>query len=172
MIVDAALHAGLILPADLLHLGEGAVRRRSWLRRLASGAAESPLETFTRFLLGAAGLSYVEQVEVHRVGRVDFQVESQLVVEADGWQYHGTRDAFESDRRRDQLLLDAGLRTVRLTSRQLRANPSQIAVRIARLVGRERDARLERRVRWALRVPAGVDTAEHSGAVHRQAHFD
>ena len=38
-----------------------------------------------------------------------------LVAETDGWGPHRTRDAFESDRRRDADLLVAGLRVVRFT---------------------------------------------------------
>jgi very-short-patch-repair endonuclease len=42
-----------------------------------------------------------------------------LIVETDGWATHSTRRAFERDRRRDLLFLRAGLRTVRVTWRQV-----------------------------------------------------
>jgi hypothetical protein len=42
-----------------------------------------------------------------------------LVAETDGWATHGTRGAFQRDRRRDQLLLRAGYRTVRFTWRDV-----------------------------------------------------
>jgi len=42
---------------------------------------------------------------------VDFVWRDQrLIVETDGWQAHGTRNAFERDRRRDADLLAAGWR--------------------------------------------------------------
>jgi len=42
---------------------------------------------------------------------VDFVWRAQrLIVETDGWQAHGTRNAFERDRRRDADLLAAGWR--------------------------------------------------------------
>ncbi|HEX6117570.1 MAG TPA: type IV toxin-antitoxin system AbiEi family antitoxin domain-containing protein [Solirubrobacterales bacterium] len=53
--------------------------------------------------------------------------EHRLVAETDGWETHGTRRAFERDRRRDQLLLRAGYRTVRFTWRQLRDDPAWVA---------------------------------------------
>jgi hypothetical protein len=49
-----------------------------------------------------------------------------LVAETDGWQTHGTRQAFERDRSRDQLLLRAHYRTVRFTWRQLTDDPGLV----------------------------------------------
>lgn len=52
--------------------------------------------------------------------QVDFLWRSQrVVVETDGYRTHGTRSAFERDRRRDQRLMLAGWRVVRVTWRQL-----------------------------------------------------
>jgi Protein of unknown function (DUF559)/Transcriptional regulator, AbiEi antitoxin/AbiEi antitoxin C-terminal domain len=50
-----------------------------------------------------------------------------LIAETDGYETHGTREAFERDRRRDQLLDAAGYRTLRFTWRQLRDEPNRIA---------------------------------------------
>jgi len=51
---------------------------------------------------------------------VDFLWPAQrLVVETDGFETHGTRAAFERDRRRDQRLMAAGYRVVRFTWRQV-----------------------------------------------------
>lgn len=54
-----------------------------------------------------------------------------LVVEFDGWQAHGHRLAFESNRKRDQVLLAHGVRTLRVTDRQLQGEPVAVVVRIA-----------------------------------------
>jgi very-short-patch-repair endonuclease len=54
-----------------------------------------------------------------------------LVVEFDGWQAHGHRSAFETDRKRDQVLLAHGLRVIRVTDRQLKYEPVAVAARIA-----------------------------------------
>jgi very-short-patch-repair endonuclease len=60
--------------------------------------------------------------------------EQRLVLETDGRRVHGSRRAFEQDRRRDQRLLLAGYRVVRLTWRQLVDNPDQIATLITALL--------------------------------------
>jgi very-short-patch-repair endonuclease len=75
---------------------------------------------------------------------VDFLVVgAKVVVECDGWQWHGLdRDQFEFDRARDAQLLAAGYVTVRVTWRQLRAEPARVAQRIRCAV----DAFSERKV--------------------------
>jgi very-short-patch-repair endonuclease len=40
-----------------------------------------------------------------------------LIVESDGYETHGTRAAFEADRRRDAALTAAGYRVIRFTTR-------------------------------------------------------
>ena len=54
-----------------------------------------------------------------------------LVVETDGFEHHGTRGAFERDRRRDQLLRAAGWTAVRVTWRQLYATPGDVIAAVA-----------------------------------------
>jgi len=64
-----------------------------------------------------------------------------VVVEVDGRKDHGTPWAFENDRWRDQILVAAGYRVIRVTWRQLVAQPMAVAVRIAQaLVWAERAA--------------------------------
>ena len=53
-----------------------------------------------------------------------------LVVEFDGWETHGTRAAFETDRRRDQRLVAAGYRVIRITYRQLTDEPYAVIARL------------------------------------------
>ena len=67
--------------------------------------------------------------------RVDFMWRAaKVVIETDGHQYHGTRHAFERDRRRDQRLARAGWRCVRITWRQLTEDPESVAVLLADLL--------------------------------------
>ncbi len=54
-----------------------------------------------------------------------------LVVEMDGWAFHGHRAAFERDRDRDQRLIAAGYRVIRITWRQLEREPFVVVARIA-----------------------------------------
>jgi very-short-patch-repair endonuclease len=55
---------------------------------------------------------------------------SRLVVELDSWEYHGTRAAFEQDRRRDRRLAAAGWRVIRVTAADLR-EPGRLAAELA-----------------------------------------
>jgi very-short-patch-repair endonuclease len=66
---------------------------------------------------------------------VDFHWREQgLVVEVDGFAYHSTRQAFERARRKDADLQSRGLRTTRLTYRQIAHEPeATIAVLAAAL---------------------------------------
>jgi very-short-patch-repair endonuclease len=58
---------------------------------------------------------------------VDFcWADRRLVVEADGYEFHSTRAAFERDRRRDLLLRRAGWTPVRVTWRQLAQAPTEV----------------------------------------------
>jgi very-short-patch-repair endonuclease len=54
-----------------------------------------------------------------------------LAVEFDGWDAHGHRLAFESNRKRDQVLLAHGVRTMRVTGRHLEHEPVALVARIA-----------------------------------------
>lgn len=60
-----------------------------------------------------------------------FWPQHNLILEFDGWRGHGHRLAFESNRRRDQVMLAAGLRTLRITDRQPTNEPIALVARIA-----------------------------------------
>ena len=150
VIVDAALRAGVLLAGDLAHFGARDARRHAWLRRRASAAAESPLETVTRVGLATAGLAFVEQVVVPGVGRIDFVVEDTVAVEVDGWAFHGGREAFHADRARDRSMLGLGMPVMRFTARELRTDLHAVVLQIASVVGRVPRRDFERRLTWAL----------------------
>jgi very-short-patch-repair endonuclease len=63
--------------------------------------------------------------------------EQRLVIEVDGFAVHGTRVAFERDRRRDARLLLAGYRVIRLTWRQLTRERSSVIVLLRSALGTE-----------------------------------
>jgi very-short-patch-repair endonuclease len=48
------------------------------------------------------------------------------LVETDSWRHHKSRDAFESDRRRDAIHAAAGWRTLRFTHRQVTHDPAAV----------------------------------------------
>lgn len=61
--------------------------------------------------------------------------EQRLIVEFDGYRFHGHRAAFERDRRRDQVHAAAGYTVIRVTWRQLTEEPLSVVATIARLLG-------------------------------------
>ncbi len=65
---------------------------------------------------------------------VDFYWPAQrLVVEADSYQFHRSRAAFERDRERDAILARAGHRALRFTHRQIKREPAAVAQTITKV---------------------------------------
>jgi very-short-patch-repair endonuclease len=103
------------------------------LRRLIEAdELESDGERRMFALLKAAELP-LPQTQVPMFGfRADFLWPAQkLVVEVDGYDFHGDRAKFESDCRRDQVLIAAGYRVIRITWRQLHYQPYAVIARLA-----------------------------------------
>ncbi|MDM7855549.1 DUF559 domain-containing protein [Cellulomonas alba] len=107
--VDAALARGLVRRVDLAaqspRAGAALFRRALALADARSGSFQ---ESIVRVALVEAGLDVEPQVRIPGVGRVDLLVDRHIVVEADGFAYHGDRVAFREDRRRDRRLELAG----------------------------------------------------------------
>jgi very-short-patch-repair endonuclease len=61
---------------------------------------------------------------------------ARLVVEVDGYRFHGHPAAFERDRRKDQDLTAAGYQVIRVTWRQICHQPLLVAARIAQALAR------------------------------------
>jgi hypothetical protein len=62
--------------------------------------------------------------------------EHRLILELDTYEFHGTRAAFERDRRRDEDLRLAGYEVVRLTGRRLSADPEGVIALIRSMLER------------------------------------
>jgi very-short-patch-repair endonuclease len=100
------------------------------------GFTRSHAERVLMEIVVAAGLPPPEKnvyVEGHCVDAL--WRAQRLIVEIDGFATHGTRTAFESDRRCDQQLRAAGWRVIRMTYRQLRDEPVRVGVLLARALG-------------------------------------
>jgi very-short-patch-repair endonuclease len=69
------------------------------------------------------------KVERHEVDF--FWPKHRLVVEFDGFGTHGHRTSFETDRLRDQRLIAAGYRVLRITARQIDFTPYAVIARLA-----------------------------------------
>lgn len=109
------------------------------LRALASSTrAQSPTLTRSHYerklkrLLKAADLP-PPRVNDRVLGHeVDFHwPQHKLIVEFDGFAFHADRKSFENDRLRDQKLIAAGYRVIRITARQLDQTPYAVTARIA-----------------------------------------
>lgn len=69
-----------------------------------------------------------------------FWADARLIVEVDGYPFHGHRYAFERDRRRDQAHIAAGYTVIRFTMRQLNNEPLRVIAVIATALGAARAA--------------------------------
>jgi very-short-patch-repair endonuclease len=121
-----------VLPRDEL---ERAVAKGEVLR-LAIGPLPGFLHEPTRSVLERHFLRLcrrhrIPDPEVNvRIGpyEVDlFWREARVIVEADGWRYHGGRVAFEADRARDARLKARGYEVLRFTWRHVTGEPSTVA---------------------------------------------
>ena len=140
-----ALHAKLITPDALVAAlttyegswGIKALREVAWH---AESAAESPMETRLRMLLVLAGLPRPQaQVSVHDdahvfIGRPDlYYPAARLGLEYDGGTH---RQSLAEDNRRQNRLLDAGVRLLRFTASDIYHAPvSVVALVRAQLSG-------------------------------------
>jgi very-short-patch-repair endonuclease len=116
--LDSALNKGLVTLDQLVDLSP----RTSRLLPLVDPAAQSGLETLVRLSLRSRRVRVRSQVFIAGVGWVDLIVGDRLVLELDGWEFHGTRQAFEEDRRRDLALVRLGFEVTRLTYAQVTAD--------------------------------------------------
>jgi very-short-patch-repair endonuclease len=97
-----------------------------------SGYTQSKAERLMRRLSRAAGIPQPLCNRRIHGQRVDFLwPEHKVVVQVDGFQFHGHRSAFERDRKKDQVLIAAGYRVVRITWLQLVNEPLRVAAVIA-----------------------------------------
>ena len=64
--------------------------------------------------------------------------DEKVIVELDGWDFHSSRESFESDRERDACTLEAGHVTVRITWERLHERPHQEAQRLHEILRQRR----------------------------------
>jgi very-short-patch-repair endonuclease len=139
VIIDMALHAGLIKRADLSKWVHGRAGRKgiSAERRVlefVEAGAESPMETRLRMLLVLNGVPRPEvQVTIRDetgsfVGRPDlYYREQRLGLEYDGETHRAS--LIEDNRRQNRLLL-AGVRLLRFTGADVRRRPDSVVIQV------------------------------------------
>jgi very-short-patch-repair endonuclease len=144
---EARVHLALT-DTELKRVMERAPTKKgaAFIRRLLvaeddSGYTRSKAERLMRALAARADLPQPKANVRHHGYLLDFVWEAErLVVEIDGYGTHGDRTAFERDRLRDQMLVAAGYRVVRITWRQLNEEPYGVIARLAQALAVARAA--------------------------------
>jgi very-short-patch-repair endonuclease len=147
-----ARRAGLATPREIAAAtrrasrSKGIATLRELLRAETAGPRSGPPQTsltrstYERKLLrlirdaqlpGPLANATVEGIEVDLLWPAQ-----RLVVEFDGFAFHSGRDAFERDRARDQRLIAAGYRVIRVTARQLDHSPLALIAVLAMALAR------------------------------------
>jgi very-short-patch-repair endonuclease len=131
-----ALYRKIVTERQLAAIIEREPRRRgAWVIRALLGdprMTRSKKERALLRLIDAAQLPRpLTNVRVHGYLLDAFWPNANLAVEFDGWDGHGHRLAFEHNRKRDQVLLAHGIRTMRVTGRHFEDEPVAVAARIA-----------------------------------------
>jgi very-short-patch-repair endonuclease len=121
------------------HQGISALRRALAIHRVDSTFTRSALERRFFALIRAAGLP-LPSMNFNVAGyELDAYWEAErFAVELDVYETHGTRAAFERDRRRQEELKLAGVEMIRITGVRLDREPGQVIERVAMLLARRR----------------------------------
>lgn len=116
---DSAIRSGLISRAAWRRAIARVPARRRRVLEAVDPRSESITESLTRVRLVLLGVSLRTQVRVLPGVRVDLLLGERLVVELEGFAFHGGRDQFESDRQRFAALSSAGYRVLWFSYRQV-----------------------------------------------------
>ena len=114
VIVDAAIHRGLLSLDAIAEFRISSRERKSFLARYVDPRSESPSETCARLALVEAGFSVEIQRPLIPHRRTDIVVERRLALEVDSEAHHSSWEAQQQDRDRDRQVLIRGLPTMRI----------------------------------------------------------
>lgn len=128
-----------ILPRSGRHTGRHALTQV--IQRRTGSLTESQAQRRLLQLIRDAGLPPPET----EVPLLDYRVDLlwrniKLIVEVDGYQFHGTRASFERDRRRDARLTAAGFTVVRFAAPEIEHEPLAVVARLAQVIHALSDA--------------------------------
>lgn len=122
------------------HPGRGPLRNAINLYK-PSSFSRSTKEKLLFSLIMRAGLPQPRANYVECGYELDFYwPELRFTVELDLFETHGTRAAFERDRKRQEDLKLAGIEMVRISGRRLEREPHEVIARVARLLDQRADA--------------------------------
>lgn len=127
-----------LLDRTVGHQGHGRLRRAIALYKPSSFTRSSLEKRFLELCL-QAGLPQPRTNFVAYGFELDcFWPEHRFAVELDVFETHGTRAAFERDRKRQEDLLLAGIAMTRVTGPRLEREPAAVIERIGRLLAQQR----------------------------------
>jgi very-short-patch-repair endonuclease len=133
--VDSLANRRILAASRLREILEPSARGRRVLG-LHDPAAESGIETLVRLGLRRHRIRARSQVVIAGVGRVDFLIGQRLVIEADGYDWHGDRIAFERDRARDRELVRRGYVVIRASYAQVTTDLDAVIIAVLAVVRR------------------------------------
>jgi very-short-patch-repair endonuclease len=146
-VADSALREGMVTQDDLLIAAEQSPRtgrrRALWVAENADGRADNPFESTLRDIaLHVPGLHVVAQGSVDGVGRVDLLDRTLgIVVEAESYEWHATRDQLRRDVKRYTTCARCGFVVVRFTWDEVMFDADYVRAALADVVGwRQRQA--------------------------------
>lgn len=100
VVIDSIIHLGLMGFDQVEYLFRDAPMRLNRILARVDDRAESGPETMIRSRLLAENVGLDIQVVIDGVGRVDILIGRWLIIEIDGWEFHGDKPHFASDRTR------------------------------------------------------------------------
>ncbi|NYJ75245.1 hypothetical protein [Allobranchiibius huperziae] len=141
-VADSALRSGSVSRADLREARTAVRGRRSRTARSVLGAADArsanPLESVLRAIcLEVPGLQVEPQVEFDLSHRAMVDLADRhlgIVIEAEGFETHGTRNGFDKDCRRYTEMVCAGQIVLRFTYTQVMRDPDWVRARVSEAI--------------------------------------
>lgn len=138
-VADGALRAGLLRRDLVNELGQRGGPHARWALRHADRHAESRLESRLRALLIDARIRGIElQAQLPGIGRVDLLLDGWLILEADGFGSHSTRNAYRDDRRRAAVGTARGYVTIRFSWEDVMTEPDATVAVVRAALARRR----------------------------------
>lgn len=116
---ESSWRTGRLPPAARARIRSALPRTARWLVDLARPDADSGLESLIRLRLHLLGIRLDCQVDIERVGRVDFVIARRIILEADGEANHGPASHRHRDRVRDAVASSLGYETLRFDYSQI-----------------------------------------------------
>ena len=124
--LDSLLFLGLMTLPDLAETIHSLPRRYWVLLDLVDARSESGPESLVRLMLRQCGVTPRLQVEIPKVGRVDFVVAGRLIIECDSEAHHSDWEAQKRDRARDVAAARQGYVTVRFVAADIMFRPDEV----------------------------------------------